>query len=169
MLYDLANCDSHSDLSCFEDDNLIETLRNLASDSAKYRSKKDRKQQKSSFRDILKLLEDGQFDNQTIKFGTEHLYLDNWLRKKQYESFRELLGTGMNAHLQENDFIREMFDLGAPLVNNQVSRKQALFGMSHMQKTLLNREQFKSRTKSMNKRRDNKDNMQAGTAMAEDD
>lgn len=38
-------------------DELIEKLRQLATDSHKYRAKKDRKTQRSSFRDILKYVE----------------------------------------------------------------------------------------------------------------
>lgn len=38
-------------------DQLIEKLRQLATDSHKYRAKKDRKTQRSSFRDILKYVE----------------------------------------------------------------------------------------------------------------
>lgn len=36
---------------------LVETLRGLATDSHKYRAKKDRKQQRASFRDILRFIE----------------------------------------------------------------------------------------------------------------
>jgi hypothetical protein len=38
-------------------DQLVETLRQLATDSHKYRAKKDRKTQRSSFRDILHSVE----------------------------------------------------------------------------------------------------------------
>lgn len=112
LLFELAQCDAHSDLNVFEDDELFETLKNLSKDSAKYRSKKDKKQQRSSFRDILRTIEDGEFESQSIKFGTEHLYLDNWVRRKEYEVFREVLCTGMNIHLSTNEFVREIFDLG---------------------------------------------------------
>ena len=36
---------------------LVEILRELATDSNKYRAKKDRKQQRASFRDILRYIE----------------------------------------------------------------------------------------------------------------
>ena len=161
LLFELATLDFHSDLKSFEDDDLIEILKNLANDSAKYRSKKDKKQQRSSFRDILKTIEEGEFDGQTIKFGTETLFLDNWVKRKEYETFRDILSTGMNVHLQENDFIRDMFDLGAPLINTDSSRKANLSGMSRFQKAQFNKEQFRNRTKSMNKKRENKGNVSA--------
>lgn len=36
---------------------LVETLRQLATDSHKYRAKKDRKQQRATFRDVLQFME----------------------------------------------------------------------------------------------------------------
>lgn len=158
LLFELAQCDAHSDLNVFEDDELFETLKNLAKDSAKYRSKKDKKQQRSSFRDILRTIEDGEFESQSIKFGSEHLYLDNWVRRKEYEVFREVLCTGMNIHLATNEFIREMFDLGSPIVGSEASRKAISAGMTRHQRAQFNKEQFRNKTKSMSKRREAKDN-----------
>lgn len=157
FLFDLAQFDSHSDLSCFEDDDLIETLKDLASDSSKHRSKKDKKHQRSSFRDVLRTIEEGEFETQAIKFASENLYLDNWIRRKQYETFCDLLGTGMNTHLQENEFIREIFNLGPPSLNSDAIRKSNLASKNRLEKAQFNREQFRTRTKSMKKKRDNKD------------
>lgn len=157
LLFELAQCDSHSDLASFDDDDLIELLKTLANDAAKYRSKRDKKQQRSSFRDILRTIEEGEFNNATIKFGTENLVIDNWIRRKQYDALKELLTTGMNTHLQENEFVRDVFDLGMPLVSSDSSRRANLNSMSHTQRAQFNREQFRHRTKSMNKKRDTKD------------
>lgn len=162
LLFELAQCDPQSDLKCFEDEGLFDTLKNLANDSAKYRSKKDKKQQRSSFRDILKTIEEGEFESQQIKFGSECLYLDNWVRRKEYETFRDILCSGLNAHLQQNEFIREMFDLGAPILGSEASRKSIQSGMSRHQRTQFNKEQFRNKTKSMNKRREIKDNIASG-------
>ena len=171
LLFELAQCDSHSDLASFDDDDLIELLKTLANDAAKYRSKRDKKQQRSSFRDILRTIEEGEFNNQTIKFGTENLVIDNWIRRKQYDALKELLTTGMNTHLQENEFVRDVFDLGMPLVSSDSSRRANLNSMSHTQRAQFNREQFRHRTKSMNKKRDNKDTRVGSdlTAVADDD
>ena len=157
FLYELAQLDSYSSLTCFEDENLLETLRALVSESSKFKSKKEKKQQRSSFRDILKNLEDGDFDIQTIKFGTESLLLDNWVKRKEYETFKDLLGTGMNTHLAENEYLRDLFDLGPPVQGNEQNRKAALSSMTSKQKAQMNKEQFKSRTKSMLKKRETKD------------
>lgn len=170
FLYELALCDSHSDLTCFESDALIDLLTTLANDSSKHRSKKDKKQQRVCFRDILKTIADGDaFDAQTIKFGAESLYLDNWIRRKQYETLRDLLGTGMHVQLQENEFVRDLFDLGAPTLSAAERNKAAhLAHMSRIEKTQFNKEQFRNRTKTMNKKRENKETA-AGKSEMDDD
>lgn len=166
FLYELALCDSHSDLSMFESDELIDLLTTLANDSSKHRSKKDKKQQRVCFRDILKTIADGDvFDAQTIKFGVESLYLDNWVRRKQYDTLRDLLGTGMNTHLQENEFIRDLFDLGAPVANTVSTGRAAMSAMSRGERAQFNKEQFRNRTKNMNKKRENKESTVARNEM----
>ncbi|KAG8227543.1 hypothetical protein J437_LFUL008415 [Ladona fulva] len=97
---------------CDDDENLLATLHELATDSHKYRAKKDRKQQRSSFRDILHFVEEGIPPDVQVKFGQEMLLLDSWCRKKQYDAFCQVLGPGMNLHLTENYLLREIFKLG---------------------------------------------------------
>ncbi len=143
-------------------------MKALVSDSAKHRSKKDKKQQRASFRDILKTIEEGEFDSQSIKFGTESLYIDNWIRRKQYDTLREALATGLNAHLMQNEFVREIFDLGSPLQASEASRRSLAAGMSRHQKSQFNKEQFRNKTKFMNKRREIKEN-QGGQGEEADD
>ena len=69
---------------------LIQSLKQLATDSTKSRSKKDRKEQRHSFRDILRTVEDAEPPNEKVKFGQEVLYLDSWDRKLQYEWFAKV-------------------------------------------------------------------------------
>jgi hypothetical protein len=100
-------------------DDLCFKLRQLATDSHKYRAKKDRKQQRSSFRDILRAVEENEAPDIRVKFGRETLDIDSWARKHQYDSFCHLLGSGMNLHLTHNELVREIFGLGAPLLQDQ--------------------------------------------------
>ena len=65
---------------------LIPRLQELSKDSHKYRSKKDRKEQKSSFRDILKTIEDGDEYYEKVAFSKrETLEITSWSMKKQYD------------------------------------------------------------------------------------
>lgn len=129
---------------------LVDRLRQLATDSHKYRAKKDRKTQRSSFRDILHYVEDGNPPAIQVRFGQEVLALDSWCRKKQYDAFCQILGSGMNLHLTENDLVREIFELGervSPL--NAAANKQ-----SKLERHLMNAAAFKARTISRSKNRD---------------
>merc|ERR1712240_974544 len=94
---------------------LIVAVRQLATDSNKSRSKKDRKEQRSSFRDVLRGVEEGEPPSQKVKFGQEVLFLDCWYKKIQYEWFCKPLGSGMNLDLNCNYMLREIFEMGAPL------------------------------------------------------
>lgn len=94
---------------------LIMSLKQLATDSTKSRSKKDRKEQRSTFRDVLRGVEVGEPPNEKVKFGKEVLRLDSWFTTLQYQWFCKQLGSGMNVHLNSNYMLREIFELGAPL------------------------------------------------------
>ena len=87
----------------------------MATDSTKSRSKKDKKEQRSSFRDILRGVEEGDPPQEKVKFGQEILYLDAWYKKLQYDWFCKMLGSGMNLHLRSNYMLREIFELPPPL------------------------------------------------------
>lgn len=66
---------------------VLPKLKQLATDSQKFRSKKDRKEQKSSFRDILKFIEDGEDFSERIAINKrEILEIDTWTQKKQYDA-----------------------------------------------------------------------------------
>lgn len=132
-------------------DLLIETLKQLATDSTKSRSKKDRKEQRSSFRDILRTVQDAEPPNEKVKFGQEVLYLDSWDRKLQYEWFAKVLGSGMNLHLSNNFVLREVFELGAPLPAFDPNSSTKL---SKSERNAANQLAFKLRTQSRNKNRD---------------
>lgn len=129
---------------------LVDVLRQLATDSHKYRAKKDRKQQRSSFRDILHYVEDGEPPDIQVRFGQEMLALDSWCRKKQYDAFCQVLGSGMNLHLTENDLMREIFNLGERMSPfNSSAQKQ-----TKLERHLINAAAFKARTISRSKNRD---------------
>lgn len=132
------------------DDVLLEKLRQLATDSHKYRAKKDRKTQRSSFRDILRFVENDEPPNIQVRFGQEALSLDSWSRKKQYDAFCQVLGSGLNLHLRENDLLRDILELGEKISPvNITSAKQ-----TKLARHLMNAANFKARSISRAKNRD---------------
>merc|ERR1711953_368100 len=131
---------------------LIPRLQELSKDSHKYRSKKDRKEQKSSFRDILKTIEDGDEYYEKVAFSKrETLEITSWSMKKQYDHICKVLASGMNLHLSENELIRSIFGLGAPMPS--LSEMQSSRPSKH-ERQHANQMAFKWRTQTRGKNRD---------------
>ncbi|XP_067854606.1 interferon-related developmental regulator 2 isoform X2 [Heptranchias perlo] len=133
-------------------DQLCEKLKALATDSNKYRAKTDRRKQRSIFRDVMRSIEDGECLEETIKFGIECLYIDSWVRRRTYDAFKEILGSGVRHHLQHNELLRDIFELGPPLMLDAAAIRANK--ISRFEKHLYNSAAFKARTKARNKVRD---------------
>ncbi|KAJ3642161.1 hypothetical protein Zmor_024970 [Zophobas morio] len=149
--------EGRKDNSEFADDFAIfitEVFKKLATDSHKYRAKKDRKQQRATFRDILSFIEDDIVPDVQVKFGREILVLDTWARRKQYEALCSVLGPGINLHLGENDLLRDIFEITAPIVQAHDAPAHAQQHLERCRKRLLNAAAFKARTISRAKNRD---------------
>ncbi|GFS21855.1 interferon-related developmental regulator 1-like [Elysia marginata] len=151
LLYELAR-DNDED---FEDEEneaaLCDLLKQLATDSVKHRAKKDRRQQRSCFRDVQRFVVDAESPSETVKVGKENLLeLCSWSQKKQYDALCAVLMTGMSAHLKANPLLRDIFDLGAPGLD-EYSHTKAL---TKAQRTFINAAAFKRRTKLRAKHRD---------------
>ncbi|ROI15296.1 Interferon-related developmental regulator 1 [Anabarilius grahami] len=133
-------------------ESLCVKLNALATDCNKHRAKNDKRKQRSVFRDVLKAVEEGDFQSETIRFGTERMVIDSWVRKRTYDTFREFVGSGMNYHLQANEFIRDVFELGPPMLIDSAALKA--MKSSRLERHLYNAAAFKARTKARNKFRD---------------
>uniref|UniRef100_A0A4W5NJW1 Interferon-related developmental regulator 1 n=1 Tax=Hucho hucho TaxID=62062 RepID=A0A4W5NJW1_9TELE len=132
---------------------LCDKLNSLATDCNKHRAKTDKRKQRSVFRDVLKAVEvSGDFQTETIRFSTERMTIDSWVRKRTYDAFREFVGSGMNYHLQANEFIRDVFELGPPMLVDAATLKS--MKISRFERHLYNAAAFKARTKARNKFRD---------------
>ncbi|XP_053325769.1 interferon-related developmental regulator 2 isoform X2 [Spea bombifrons] len=151
LLYELAR-DLDEDFFYEDTDALCVTLKKLATDSNKYRAKTDRRKQRSIFRDVLHYVESGEFQEETIKFGLEVMYVDSWTRRRTYSSFKEALGSGIRFHLQYNEVLRDIFSLGSPLVLDAAAIKASK--ISRVEKHMFNSAAFKARTKARNRVRD---------------
>ncbi|XP_055307678.1 interferon-related developmental regulator 1 isoform X2 [Sitodiplosis mosellana] len=131
---------------------LIEITNNLAKDSQKFRAKKERKAQRATFRDVLRYLEEDITPESEIRFGKETLDLCTWSINVQYEKLCDIIGPGITTHLTENEFLRDVLQLGAKVVNANVSATNSK--QSKMERHLLNAAAFKARTLSLKKNRD---------------
>ncbi|XP_046854308.1 interferon-related developmental regulator 2-like [Xenia sp. Carnegie-2017] len=127
----------------------LDILKDLATDGTKHRAKKDRRQQRSTFRDILGTIEDGVVPEEIVKFGNETMNLVTWTQRRQYAAFKDLLGPGINLHLKENLLLRDVFDLGPVQLDTKAVEKP-----SKDQRKTFNNRASKARTLSRAKHRD---------------
>ncbi|EPY88914.1 interferon-related developmental regulator 2, partial [Camelus ferus] len=131
---------------------LCSALRTLATDSNKYRAKADRRRQRSTFRAVLRFVEGGECEEETVRFGLEVLYVDSWARCRIYAAFKDVLGSGLHHHLQNNELLRDIFGLGPVLVLDATALKACK--ISRFEKHLYNAAAFKARTKARSRVRD---------------
>lgn len=134
-------------------EDLVEATKQLATDSQKFRAKRDRKQQRATFRDVLHYIEEEQLPDIAIQVGTgvtkETLMLDSWSIHHQYNCICNAMGSGMNIHLFDNEFLRDVFQMGARLDASQVKLK-----LTKGEKRAIQAASFKARTLTRGKNRD---------------
>ncbi|GAB0095872.1 Interferon-related developmental regulator [Sergentomyia squamirostris] len=129
---------------------LIEMTKQLATDSQKFRAKRDRKTQRATFRDVLRYIEEEISPEINVRIGKETLVLNTWSMHHQYTAVCSAIGSGITVHLAENDFLRDVLQLGEKFLTvGSVAVKQ-----TKLEKHLINAAAFKARTISRSKNRD---------------
>lgn len=142
-----------ADLEDFLEDyipDLIDATKLLATDSHKFRAKRDRKTQRATFRDVVRYLEEDLSPEITVRFGSETLFIDSWSMHHQYNALCAAMGKGMTVHLKDNEFVRDVLGLGEkiPVVSSiSITRSNA-------EKKWLHATAFKNRTLARGKNRD---------------
>uniref|UniRef100_A0A8D0GJC8 Interferon-related developmental regulator 1 n=1 Tax=Sphenodon punctatus TaxID=8508 RepID=A0A8D0GJC8_SPHPU len=151
LLFELAR-ETDGDFFYEDMEILTQKLRALATDGNKHRAKVDKRKQRSVFRDVLRAVEEHDFPTEIVKFGPERMYIDCWVKKQTYDTFKEILGSGMQYHLQSNELLRNVFELGPPLMLDEATLKA--MKISRFERHLYNSAAFKARTKARSKCRD---------------
>lgn len=116
-------------------------------------AKKDLNDQRSTFRDVLEFLEDGETPQNSTKIGSgDTLYTSTWSQLIQLNFLKHFLGGGFMRHMQENEFLHDVFSF--------VPKKATLSGagnrLSGCEKRLYkspNSALNKARTQFLNKQR----------------
>lgn len=152
LMYELGRNVQH-DFGYRDRNGVCDLIRELATEGTKHIAKKDLRQQRSSFRDILKTIEDGIAPDEVIRFGSESIELDSWARRRHYTALKDVLGPGVTVHLQENDLLRDIFDLGPQVKPTEVHK------VSRYQRQLYNNAVSKARTLVRGKNRDKRNAM----------
>ncbi|XP_052201495.1 uncharacterized protein LOC127807571 [Diospyros lotus] len=89
---------------------VLNQVRNLSTEAGgKGSTKKDLNSQRSTFRDILEFLEYGHPPESSTKIGGESLNATSWSQLIQLDFFRHFLGAGFVKHMQENEFLHDVF------------------------------------------------------------
>uniref|UniRef100_A0A0B8RYJ1 Interferon-related developmental regulator 1 n=1 Tax=Philothamnus irregularis TaxID=1899461 RepID=A0A0B8RYJ1_9SAUR len=156
VLFELAR-ESDEDFFYEDMELLTQKLKALATDGNKHRAKVDKRKQRSVFRDVLRAIEEHDFPTETVKFGPERMYIDCWVKKQTYDTFKEILGSGMQNHLQSNELLRNIFELGPPLMLDEATLKT--MKITRFERHLYNSAAFKARTKARSKCRDKRTDM----------
>lgn len=103
---------------------VLNQVRNLSAEAGgKGSAKKDLNNQRNTFRDILEFLEDGYSPESSMKVGGEVLSTDSWARLIQLNFLKHFLGGGFVKHMQENEFLHDVFDF--------TPKKKALSATEH--------------------------------------
>lgn len=95
---------------------LKETFDEMAEDAVKYHGKRDKRLQKFTFRQIIDAIFNDNSPSSKVRFNKrETLELEGCHSKLLYDLLCHVLKGDVNTHLTKNEVLRELFDLGAVL------------------------------------------------------
>jgi hypothetical protein len=140
-------------------DEVKQRIVDLANESSHRISKKDKKEQRSNFREYMATLVDDESPELVIKFRNNngHLELSSWKKIVPLNCLRNILQSGFQTHLLSNPAIQQLFDVQVGLHDNKYSGT-----MSQLEKRLLlskNSETYKNADQDRRKKRDKRQNI----------
>ncbi|GJR33686.1 (R)-mandelonitrile lyase-like protein [Tanacetum coccineum] len=128
---------------------ILNQVRDLAAEAGgKGSAKKDLNNQRNTFRDILEFLEDGYSPETTVKICGDSLTTTTWRQLIQLNFLKHFLRGGFIKHMQENEFLHEVFDF--------TPKKKLVTGGDRVEKRMFkspNSALNKARTRYLNKQR----------------
>jgi len=128
---------------------VMDEFTRLKSDSKQHR-KRQFLIQKAKFRDYLKTLEHKWAPTIVIKLHHKKFELNGWNQWVQYHSIKKVLKNGLQAHLLQNDKIKQVFEIeidATPIVLSKKEKKNQKWENAQHQKNIK---------KKRGKNRDNK-------------
>ncbi|OQR92788.1 hypothetical protein ACHHYP_03195 [Achlya hypogyna] len=91
---------------------LIPKIQSFMKESGKTIGKKNRKTQRSTFKEVLETLETGMGPQERdMLVDDEVVEVNSWCRLFQADVLRRVLATGLQVHLGQNDVLRELFQV----------------------------------------------------------
>ncbi|KAK7410089.1 hypothetical protein VNO78_00601 [Psophocarpus tetragonolobus] len=132
---------------------VINQCKNLSIEAAgKGSAKKDLNSQRNLFRDILDFFEYGYSPDISMKIGGDSLQTSSWSEMIQLNFVKHFLGGGFVKHMQENEFLHDVFGFSPKrkyLNNNEHRMSGGEKRMFKSPNSVLN----KARTQLLNKQR----------------
>ena len=132
---------------------MINQCKNLSTEAGgKGSAKKDLNSQRNLFRDILDFFEYGYSPDISMKIGGDSLQASSWSEMIQLNFIKHFLGGGFIKHMQENEFLHEVFGFSPKRKYLNTNEHRMSGGEKRMFKSpnsFLN----KARTQSLNKQR----------------
>eukprot|EP01117_Protostelium_nocturnum_P015617 TRINITY_DN6071_c0_g1_i1.p1 TRINITY_DN6071_c0_g1~~TRINITY_DN6071_c0_g1_i1.p1 ORF type:complete len:383 (+),score=138.58 TRINITY_DN6071_c0_g1_i1:167-1315(+) len=135
-----------------EVNDLLDTLGVLVSDKTRSRGKKDKIRQKEPFKDIVASVEHGEPPSEILHILHQKIEFTSWNQLLQLYAIRKFLTTGLQNHLEFNNFLHEIFDLNIDKARlrtqlTQIEKRKMMSPSS---------DHAKYRTKNMGIQRDSK-------------
>ncbi|KAL4281019.1 hypothetical protein GQ457_03G030140 [Hibiscus cannabinus] len=131
---------------------LLNQARDLSVEAGgKGSSKKDLNNQRNLFKDVLEFLEYGYSPETSLKIGGDTLCTSTWSQLIQLNFFKRFLGGGFAKHMQDNEFLQDVFGF-TPKRHNLVAYEP----ISNIEKRMYrspNSIVNKARTQQLNKQR----------------
>ncbi|QCD99031.1 Armadillo-type fold [Vigna unguiculata] len=132
---------------------VVNQVKNLSVEAGgKGSAKKDLNNQRNLFRDIVEFFEYGYSPEVSMKIGGDSLQTSSWSQMIQLNFLKHFLGGGFIKHMQENDFLQDVFNFTPKrrYLNDNEHRMSS--GEKRMFKS-PNSVQNKARTQLINKQR----------------
>jgi hypothetical protein len=104
---------------------LIAKFSELSTDGSKRHARKDRRAQRSTFRDILKTMQAGDLPSEQLVIGTEKHEFTGWRVLRQLDAFRKVLASGMQPHLLRNELLAHVFHIEPPKEDLTAAERRA--------------------------------------------
>jgi len=99
-------------------DELSERLNQLSTESDKGMKKKDRSQQRRTFRNVRDTIAgEGSLEDKIV-IAKQTYTFNSWQEYRRLEMFRSVLGAGFHIHAAKNDVVRDILCLGGAAVDD---------------------------------------------------
>ncbi|KAF8060423.1 hypothetical protein N665_1216s0010 [Sinapis alba] len=139
---------------------VVNQVRDLSAEAGgKGSAKKDLNTQRNLFKDLVEFLEDGYAPETSTKVGGDYLQTSTWYQMIQLNFLKHFLGGGFIKHMQENEFLHDVFSFTPKKIggrgSNMSSEEKRMFKSPN---SALN----KARTQFLNKQRMLSKNMNDG-------